>query len=126
VDAAQATLVAIARLDERGPHWTKVMTTLAGALPDSAYLVTFTGSGTSARLSGLAVSAHSVVRALADRPTFRDVTIDGPVLRVGDAGLERFELSLGLRPRGPGGTADGTLAGAPSAVARSSTAGGEP
>jgi hypothetical protein len=105
VDLANATLGMALEVDGGSARWARVLTRLADALPDSAYLASFAGDSTGVRLSGLAVSGHAVVRALADRPPFRDVTLAGSLVRVGDAGLERFEVAARLQARGEAGVA---------------------
>jgi Tfp pilus assembly protein PilN len=73
-----------------------VLAALAGALPDSAYLLSLSTNGTKVQLTGLAVSAHAVVAPLEASPAFAEVTLSAasradPLVR-----RERFELSASV------------------------------
>jgi Tfp pilus assembly protein PilN len=93
VDAARSTLDALARVERESPRWTTVLAALAGALPDSAYLLSLSTNGAKLQLTGLAVSAHAVVAPLEASPSFADVTLATASRRDPAARRERFELS---------------------------------
>jgi hypothetical protein len=93
-------LESVARLHEdAGPGWTGFFGELAGTLPDSAYIVSFTGRPEEIRFSGFAHEAHGVVPALHASPLFGDATFAAPLRREGTDGRERFELTVSVRGR---------------------------
>jgi Tfp pilus assembly protein PilN len=96
VDAARTTLDALARVERESPRWTHVLAALAGALPDSAYLLSLSTNGAKVQLTGLAVSAHAVVAPLEASPEFSDVALATASRRDPAANRERFELSASV------------------------------
>jgi hypothetical protein len=93
VDGARATLLELTRAEHEAPRWTNVLSSLARALPQSAYLVSLSTAGTKIQLSGMAVSAHAVVPPLEASHTLTDVALTTAARRDGDTGREHFELS---------------------------------
>jgi Tfp pilus assembly protein PilN len=93
VDRARVTLLELTRAERGAPRWTGVLSSLARALPPSAYLLSLSTTGTRIQLSGVAASAHAVVSPLEASPTLSDVALTTASRRDGDAGGERFELS---------------------------------
>jgi Tfp pilus assembly protein PilN len=73
-----------------------VLAALAQALPDSAYLVSLSTSGSKIQLTGLAVSAHAVVAPLEASPAFTDVALSAASRRDPAVRRERFELSASV------------------------------
>jgi Tfp pilus assembly protein PilN len=96
VDAARTTLDALARVQRESPRWTHVLAALAGALPDSAYLLSLSANGTKVQLTGLAVSAHAVVAPLEASPAFADVALSAASRPDPSVRRERFELSASV------------------------------
>jgi Tfp pilus assembly protein PilN len=96
VDAARTTLEALARVERESPRWTRVLAALAQALPDSAYLVSLSTSGSKIQLTGLAASARAVVAPLEASPAFADVALSAASRRDPAARRERFELSASV------------------------------
>jgi Tfp pilus assembly protein PilN len=96
VEAARTTLDALARVERESPRWTRVLAALAQALPESAYLVSLSTSGSKLQLTGLAESAHAVVAPLEASPAFADVTLSTASRRDPAARRERFELSASV------------------------------
>jgi Tfp pilus assembly protein PilN len=99
--ALRDRLAGLAQLEaDPGPGWTGFFAELAGTLPDSAYLVSFTGSSGEIRLSGVAHSAHTVVPALRASALFGDASFSAPLRADGTEGRERFELTVPVRHDG--------------------------
>jgi Tfp pilus assembly protein PilN len=96
VDAARSTLAALARVERESPRWTRVLAALAGALPDSAYLLSLSTNGAKLQLTGLAVSAHAVVAPLEASPAFTDVALAAASRPDPTVQRERFELSASV------------------------------
>lgn len=90
-----ARLQSLADVEAGAPRWTRVLATLAGALPDSAYLLSMRADGPQVVLSGEAASVPAIVPALETVPFFRDVSLSG-VRADAAGGGERFEVSLTL------------------------------
>jgi hypothetical protein len=100
--ALQGRVEAIAALEaDAGPRWTGFFAELAGALPDSAYIVSFTGDGDQIKLGGFAHEAHAIVPALQSSALLGDAAFAAPLRRDGTDGRERFELAVPVRAAGP-------------------------
>lgn len=96
IDAGSATLATIARARAHRSRLLALLTQVALALGDSAYLVAVrVEAGGTVRLAGLAPSATRVVALLSRLPDLTGVQIEGAVTREAVAGnreLERFNL----------------------------------
>lgn len=103
VEAARTTLETLARLERETPRWTRVLSALAHALPDSAYLLSLNTNGAKVQLTGVATSAHAIVAPLEASPAFAEVALTGTARRDAQDGRERFELSatIGTVPTTP-------------------------
>jgi hypothetical protein len=91
--AVHAMLAEVRDAERAAPHWTELFAHLAGALPDSAHLVSFRAQDGGLRLAGLAASAAATAAALAASGGLEDVALAGPVRPDGASGRERFELT---------------------------------
>jgi hypothetical protein len=90
----EAMLAAVQDAEGAAPRWTELFARIAGALPDSAYLVSFRAQDGGLRLTGLAASAAATAAALAGSGDLEGVALAGPVRPDGASGRERFELTV--------------------------------
>jgi Tfp pilus assembly protein PilN len=109
IDAARSTLEALGTVERASQRWTGALAALARALPDSAYLLSLSTSGTTLQLTGLAASVHSVVAPLEASPVFSEVALGAASQRDGVGGRQRFQLSVNLDAPAP---ITGAMAGA--------------
>ena len=93
----RARLGAMTQLDHNTVRWTPALSSLAQALPNSAYLVSLTADGPEIRLAGVAKSASGVVPALQASPLFRDVTLTNTRQQDATDDGQRFDLTLALQ-----------------------------
>ena len=91
--AVRAMLAEVQDAEVAAPRWTELFAHIAGALPDSAYLVSFRAQDGGLRLTGLAASAPATAAALAAGGGLEGVALAGPVRPDGASGRERFELT---------------------------------
>jgi hypothetical protein len=105
VEEQRATLTAVTQLEGAREQWTDALALVFDALPASAYLVSVRATGTEVRMSGLALSGHELIPALAAAPRVRDVALTAPLRREGRSGLEQFEARLAVVRRPPAGSA---------------------
>jgi hypothetical protein len=96
IDDARITLEGLARIERATPRWTGALAALSRALPDSAYLLSLSTNGAKLQLTGLAISAHSVVAPLEASPAFTDVALAAASRRDPADRRERFELSVNV------------------------------
>ena len=71
------------------------------SLPDDSYLTSLTLSGERLTMNGLSPSAADLVSLFAKLPQFREPSFDSPVVQSEDGDLEKFTISVKLRPAGP-------------------------
>ncbi len=95
-DAVRARLETIARIEQAALPWTPAVAELAEALPDSAYLVSFSAEGLQLRLAGVAKSASSIVPALEASPLLGQVSLTAARRSDGGGDAESFDLALAL------------------------------
>jgi hypothetical protein len=92
--AVDALLAEVQDAEVAAPRWTELFAQIAGALPDSAYLVSFRAQDDGLRLTGLAASAAATAAALAAGGGLEGVALAGPVRPDAASGRERFELTV--------------------------------
>jgi len=94
----------IAQIEESAVHWTPVVSALAEALPESAYLVSMTADGIELRLAGVAEVASVIVPSLEASPLLREVSLTAARRGGRPQDGEQFDVGLALERRRGGGS----------------------
>ena len=92
-------VASVRRAAARGPRWTEVLASVAGALPPSAYLESVRAEEGKIRLSGVARSPSSLVPRLQGLPLLEEVSAPSAGRARGDA--RSFEVGVTLAGLGP-------------------------
>lgn len=117
VETAYRRLADLQSAERGSPQWSRVIATLAGELPEGAFMTTFRGRGDSLVVDGLAARAAGVFEVLERSKAFAGARSAAPVRReVQDGGdaLEHYTIALRLAglPQMPASAAtSGTAAG---------------
>ena len=75
------------------PAAVEVLEELSARLPDSTWLFRLEIRGRTVHLQGSSQAASSLIATLEESPILAEVQFDSPVVREGNAGRERFQLS---------------------------------
>ena len=107
VEEVRARLETVHRLEGSQVRMTGALAALAKAMPDSAYLTSFSATGPELQLGGMARTASAVIPSLDGSPLLDKATFAAPLRREESSGLERFEITVSLaaeaaEPRPPG------------------------
>jgi hypothetical protein len=101
IQGTRLRLEAVRRAEAGVSRWSRVLVSVAQTLPDSAFLVAFTAESTRVRLDGVAPAAASVAGALSHSALLGDVTLVSAFRTPGAEDVERFALTVAVRPGSP-------------------------
>jgi len=84
----------LVQLKRTAPSVSQSISELAGLLPDTAWVQTFSLRGDKIQIDGEASNAEALIRTLDESPSFADVMFTTPVYSLPPSGKQRFSISM--------------------------------